>query len=310
LDAQSIGLTADGTRIVYSVYTARSNIWSLPIPTGSPVTIAGATALTSGSQIVEAMSVSHDGKWLVYDSDLRGNADIYRIPTDGGTPEQLTREPFDEFAADLSPDGRAIAYMSWETGSRDIVTRSLEEGSPKLLTSTPSQEGFPVWSPDGSRIAFYDQASGALSTYVMERLPDGSWSNASLVARGMTWPDWSPDGKLLIGLANRALTIVAPDGGDPRVLYQPAAGTDDPVPTRPLWSPDGETIYFKSHDANGRASFWSVPASGGLARLLVRFDDPMRQSTRADFAIDGTHLYFGIEDRQSDIWVMDIEIGR
>ena len=29
-------------------------------------------------------------EWLVYDSDLKGNADIYRIPVEGGAPEQLT----------------------------------------------------------------------------------------------------------------------------------------------------------------------------------------------------------------------------
>jgi TolB protein len=308
LDAQSIDLTAEGTRIVYSIYAARSNLWSLPIPSGSPVTIAGATALTSGSQIVESMRVSRDGEWLLYDSDLRGNADIYRIPARGGTPEQLTREPFDEFAADLSPDGSAIVYFSWETGSRDIVVRPLGGGSADLLTSTPSHESYPIWSPDGSRILFWDQASGATrGTYTVDRAPDGSWGDPLLVAREMTRSSWSPDGTLLIGVIGGALVTVAPEGGDPRILYAPKSGSDDPAPESTLWSPDGARIYIKSHDAAGRASLWSIPASGGRPRLLVRFDDPMRQSTRRDFAADGARFYFAIEDRQSDIWVMDLE---
>jgi Tol biopolymer transport system component len=141
----------------------------------------------------------------------------------------------------------------------------------------------------------------------MERATDGSWGDPFLVAEGMGGPCWSPDGKLLIGWINGALVVLAPGGGDPRVAYEPEFGSDDPAPAWPLWSPDGATIYFKSHDATGLASFWSVPASGGRPRLLVRFDDPMRQSTRSDYATDGTRFYFAVEDRQSDIWVMDLE---
>ncbi len=90
-------------------------------------------------------------------------------------------------------------------------------------------------------------------------------------------------------------------------MYEPEPGSDDPNPDGSLWDPDGDTLYFKSHDGAGLAALWSIPASGGRPRLLVQFDDPMRQSTRDDFATDGTRFYFAIEDRQSDIWVMDVE---
>jgi len=307
LNAQSVDLSADGRRLAYSVYTSRSNIWSLPVPTDPPTTIDEATPLTSGSQTVESLRVSLDGDWLLYDSNLRGNADVYRIPIGGGAPEQLTREPFDEFAADLSPDGTEIVYFSWETGSRDIVVRPVVGGASELLTNTPSQEYYPVWSPDGSRIAFFDQVTGAYAMYVLERAPDGSWGDPVLAARDVGRPAWSPDGKLLAGDAGSALVTLSPDGGDVQTVYEADPDSDDPSPGWPLWSADGETIFFKGHDAAGLSSFWSVPVTGGRARLLVRFDDPTRQSTRDDYATDGEHFYFTIQDRQSDIWVMDVE---
>ena len=91
----------------------------------------------------------------------------------------------------------------------------------------------------------------------------------------------------------------------PRSRSRPGPG--EPVPERAEWAPDGRTLYFKSHDAAGRASFWSVPVAGGRPRLLVRFDDPDRQSNRRDFATDGKRFYFAIEDRQSDVYVADLE---
>jgi len=72
------------------------------------------------------------------------------------------------------------------------------------------------------------------------------------------------------------------------------------------WSADGRTIYFKSHDARGHASFWSLPATRGRPRLRVRFEAPGRQSTRIVWSTDGTRFYFTIEDRQSDVWIAEL----
>ena len=67
-------------------------------------------------------------------------------------------------------------------------------------------------------------------------------------------------------------------------------------------------FYFKSHDAEGRASLWSVTA-GGRPRLLVRFPDLNRPSNRPDFAADGKRFYFTLEDRESDVFVAEV-MGR
>ena len=70
----------------------------------------------------------------------------------------------------------------------------------------------------------------------------------------------------------------------------------------PIWSRDGRTIFLKNP-----AGFWAMPASGGVPRLLVKLDDPSRPSGRSEIATDGKRLYFTIDNRLSDIWVMDVQ---
>jgi len=67
-------------------------------------------------------------------------------------------------------------------------------------------------------------------------------------------------------------------------------------------------IYFESHDARGNASIWAEPAAGGAPRLLVRFDPVLHPSYRVNFAVGNGRFYFPSDDRQSDIWTM--EVGR
>ncbi|MGH7645176.1 MAG: hypothetical protein ACREMR_06280, partial [Gemmatimonadales bacterium] len=263
LGAQSIALAADGRRLAYSVYSATANIWSLPIPQGPPVSAAAAVPVTSGIQNIEGVRATRDGRWLLYDSDLSGSSDIYRIPVAGGEPERLTTHPADEFRPDASADGRLLAFHSWRTGSRDLFVMPLDGGPVEQLTATPAQEMYARWSPDGSALAFVD-LSGGPSIHVMRRDAGGGWRPPVRRAQGV-WPSWSPDGRTLAytTVPDGRLGVVPADSGEPRILYTPTPSSDDPPAELAEWGPGGGTIYFKSHDARGGASFWAVGPTGG-----------------------------------------------
>lgn len=102
-----------------------------------------------------------------------------------------------------------------------------------------------------------------------------------------------------------SLTVTSVDSGVSRVLVD-ARIPGNPDAEDPYWSRDGRSILFKSHDARGLASIWSVPASGGRPRMLIHFDDPTHQSYRPQWALGRDRAYFPVQDRQSDVWVMDI----
>ncbi|HEX9563606.1 MAG TPA: protein kinase, partial [Gemmatimonadaceae bacterium] len=256
LEAVSISVSEDGTRFAYAQYDARSNLWTLPIPTRGPVSAEGATALTSGSHVVEAMRVSPDGRWLVYDSNLGGRSHIWRMPVEGGPGEQLTNGPADEFAGDLSPDGAYVAYHSWRNGTRDIEVLPLAGGEARRVTDTPASESYPEWSHDGSSILLVDQFAGfggsratgtgsGNSVYVTSRSPEGSWSKPLLIAESAGSPRWSRDSKSIVyvdrwNVPDGRILIAPVPGGPPRVVYEPGPG--DLPAERPAWGPDGR-IY-------------------------------------------------------------------
>jgi Tol biopolymer transport system component/tRNA A-37 threonylcarbamoyl transferase component Bud32 len=310
LGAQSISISANGARIAYAVYTDKSNIWSLPVPSHPPVSTAAATPVTTGSQVIEGVRLSPDGRWLYYDSDRAGNADIYRRPLAGGEAERLTTDPADDFAPDPSPDGREVAFHSWRSGSRDVYVLPLDGRPLQRVTSSPGQELLAVWSPDGSALA-YQAGYEDGSIWLVRRHGNNTWGKPLRRLASGLWPSWSPDGKRLAYGIGRlggggSLGLITVDSGAPQLLLD-ASQPGRPGVEQTYWSTDGRTIYFKSHDVKGNASIWSIPSAGGTPRLLVRFDDPARPSYRSQWAIGGNRIYFPIQDRQSDVWVMETE---
>ena len=185
------------------------------------------------------------------------------------------------------------------------------DGRPlQRVTSSPAHELIPDWSPDGTALAFQSGYNEG-SIWVVRRQGKNAWGKpVQRTARGIV-PNWSPDGKLIAYVAGTfedggSIAVVPADSGAARLLLD-ASRTGTPRAEVAIWGPDGRTIYFKSHDARSNASFWSVPSTGGTPRLLVRFDDPARPSYRSEWAMRGNRFYFLIQDRQSDVWVMDAE---
>jgi len=307
LDPQAISLSHDGHQMAYAVYTNRANIWSVPVPAGPPVSVASAVPVTSGNQVVEGMKVSRGGQWLLYDSNLRGSFDIYRMRLPAGEPEQLTSDPGDEFMPDLSPDGKFLAYHTFKTGTRDVFVRSLESGTVTQVTATAADEGRPMWSPRGDALAFTDLNLERFTAWVVRRDQGDQWGSPVQVATAAGFCDWSPRGDRLYCMRQEGGILEVPiGGGPPKVLYATLPGGDDPFVLDVRLAPDGRTIFFKSLSEGGRAGIWSIPVQGGRPRLLVRFDDATRPSDRVDFATDGRRLYFPIQDKQSDIWVAEL----
>ena len=307
LGLHGIDLSRDGRVLVYSGFTEYANIWSLPIPDRAPLSAAAAEPLTAGHQSIEGLAISPDGRWLAFDSDRGGHQAIYRVPLTGGEPEPLSADSGDDFMPSWSPDAREIAYYGFRQGRRRLFVMPVDGGAPSPVAADSGNQRYPDWAPDGRHLVFHSDRTGRFELYVVERGQGGRWGAPRQLTRdGGQEARWSPDGGAIVYVRNTGLWVISPAGGAPRLLLETSDPAVRPAPLLGLWAPDGRSIYYKALDAEGRASLWSIPAEGGQSKLLVRFDDPARPSSRAEFATDGKRFYFTIPERESDIWQMEV----
>jgi Tol biopolymer transport system component len=210
----------------------------------------------------------------------------------------------DDFSPAVSPDGRELAFHSWRSGSRDIYVLPLGGGPEQEVVASPRQESRAEWAPDGRALVHLLFGTGGI--WVVRRDADGHWGAPVERSAFGSWASWSPDGRWIAFAERQAggsLLVMRADSGAPRVLVDNRS--TGRTAEEPQWSGDGKSIYFKGHDARGRAEFWAEPLAGGRPQLLIRFDDLSRPSLRPEWSIGGGRMYFTVNDRQSDIWVME-----
>jgi Tol biopolymer transport system component/serine/threonine protein kinase len=307
LGAQTISLAADGRRLAYAVYRHSSNVWSVPLSAGEPVAAAKAQPVTSGNQAIEAMAVSPDRAWLAFDSDRSGNQDIYKVPIAGGDPIRLTSGSGEDFMSSWSPSGREIAYYSFHEGGRELRVMSADGGASHPVVALPREQRSPGWSPDGMNLVFSSDESGHMELYLVGRNSDSTWRAAQrLTFEGGAAGRWSPDGRRIAFIRGDGIWLLTLRDRSTRPLLRVHDPDIEPLPELLQWGPDGRTVYYKSFDSEGQSSIWAIPAAGGMPRLLIRFDDPARQSSRPEFATDGQRLFFTLTEREADVWEMEL----
>jgi Tol biopolymer transport system component len=305
LDVHGISLAADGKRLAYSSLRTHSNVWSIPVPRSGPASAASAHPVTTGSQTIEGVDVSRDGRWLVFDSDRGGNPDIYKLATAGGEPIRLTTDSAGDFSAAWSPDGRQIAFHSLRTGNRDIFTMNADGTGLRQRTFTPTEDLDPTWSPGDSALVFevISQTTQTPQSFRIISLSGGPDSGRMLGATG-DFAKWSPAGEWIAYHATEGLRLVPAAGGPSRLLVDDAR--DGAEAFFAAWAPDGTTLYYLTRRPTGWA-IRAIPTRGGASHSLVQFDDPARQPARYGFTTDGRMFYFTIGSNESDVWVMELE---
>jgi Tol biopolymer transport system component/DNA-binding SARP family transcriptional activator len=299
--AESIDLSEK--RIIYSVVPVRrANVWAVPVPRDTVLSFAAAgMPITSGTDLIELLNVSPDGKWLIYDSNKHGNADIFRRLINGDSVERLTDDPRREYSGVLSPDGRELVWHRYVNGKRRLFSRRLDTDSAHEISFGSGDQGVPHWSPDGRSLVAWSHDTEEGEFFVMHRAARRAWQPPAWRFHGGRLPGWSPDGRAIAFIApDDGIATIPADSGVVRVVYRPRPDSDDPNADQLIWK-DPSTIWFIGSDWRGRSGIWSVPARGGAARLRVDFDDPSGRANGIGFATDGKRFYIALDERFSNV---------
>jgi dipeptidyl aminopeptidase/acylaminoacyl peptidase len=301
-----------------------SDLYLVPTGPGAPADLGdrpGAPAATQAGQLPEARRLTHspaadtsprwspDGQRLAFLSERDGQEQIYVLDLRGGEPARVTESPEGVEEFDWSPDGARLVYVTLEPKAKKAAARGGEEAAardnegdeddlePIVITRTQIKRDGEGYLDDRHTHLWVVPARGGEA----RRLTGGSAEQAR-------WDDehprWSPDGKWIVFVSNRAedpdasdntdLWLISPEGGEPRrVTGNP--GSDE----APSWSPDGKRLAWVAnlHPNNGYTL-------DNLMVMDVSASEPRNLSGRLDRWV-ATRSVINGGGRTSALWSAD-----
>lgn len=194
-------------------------------------------------------SFSPNGRRIAYYRPFNG---IWIYDLDSKSNTHVVGSSYAEFGG-FSPDGQRLVFHEWVGNwwSADVNLYIVNaDGSGR----TQLPQGIrPAWSPKGGLIVFDSCRGTSCGIYVVQ--PDGQgFRQVTSDAGGKA--SWAPGGNRIVYSAD--------EGGDPEIwiVNQDGSGrkqltNNDGNDTLPVFSPDGQYIYFLS-DQDGTA--WAIRA--------------------------------------------------
>lgn len=252
-----------------------------------------AQRLTSFSRDAYAPTVSQDGTVVFKVQSYRTH--LADVAIDGGDTRQLTVFQSETPSYHPTKPLLAFTYGTWrrviddakypdiaqEIGVIDF-TQNVPAAAPlEVIAKSDSEDQAMTWSPNGKWIAFHTHRE--MSDDVWLRPADGRQPDKRITFLGrgaeVGWPRWSPDGKtVLLDGARKS------DGNS--VIYAIGVDQDSGQVTSELrevrcegfagdithaeWL-GNDTVIGVAKEAPGRHVIMTLPISGGVARIVHRF---------------------------------------
>ncbi|HYC88752.1 MAG TPA: protein kinase [Thermoanaerobaculia bacterium] len=209
-------------------------------------------------------ALAPEGETFVFTHGAGPGADIYLQRVGGRNAINLTpRCPQSDSQPAFSRDGAFIAYRSECEGGGIFVMGATGESNRRL---TPSCFN-PSWSPDAKRIVcatesidFTPTSRGQISELWIVDASTGA--RKLLLHTDSVQPNWSPNGHRIAywaiegESAQRDLYTIDPNAEKPAETVVRVTN-DLAVDWNPVWSPDGQYLYYGS-DRAGAMNLWRV----------------------------------------------------
>jgi Tol biopolymer transport system component len=141
-------ISDDGQQLACTRSVGHSNLW-LASTKLAPDGDKKMKQLTSGTASDADPSIAPDGRHVALSRFDGNRANIFVMPVEGGTPQQITFLNSLNLGAVWSPDGRTIAFASTEGGQQYVWQVGATGGTPRALEQTRvSTNSFKLaWAP-------------------------------------------------------------------------------------------------------------------------------------------------------------------
>jgi dipeptidyl aminopeptidase/acylaminoacyl peptidase len=209
----------DGTEIAFTMTVDSPSDFTVQLPHRPE----GAN-WTGAPKVVERLSYKRDRRGFIDD----GYTHIFTVPSEGGTPRQLTDGDWNHSGTRWTPDGREILFSANRVEDADHVWResdiyavSTDTREIRQITTRRGPDSGAVPSPDGHLVAYQGQ----------------DFSDDTYVENG--------------------LYVMDIDGSNPRrIAEELGRGLGNLT-----WAADGRGVYFNS-SMRGNSNLWFAPLDG------------------------------------------------
>jgi serine/threonine protein kinase len=195
----------------------------------------------------------------------------------------FTDWPGTEGGAAISPDGKFVAFAADRDGEFDLFLSQVGTRNYQNLTrdipplSGPNIMRVLGFSGDGADVWFTDGGDASLPKWL---IPLSGGTPRAFLGKGPTAPSWSPDDRRLVYFINGngdPFYLADRTGADARPLLVNAVDffAKSAHSHNPVWSADGQWIYFVHGLTPSDLNVWRVRSSGGTPEQLTTLPGPV-----------------------------------
>jgi Tol biopolymer transport system component len=301
--------------IVFADTHQNDEIWSLPVDADRGRVTGPMERLTQNEAVDIWPSVSRDGRTLVYESTRTGRPAVWQRDLETGRELQLTNDGEGGWP-EITPDGRAFLYMRFLPSIQQLAVWRAKPGDSPTQFCTDCEALSQL--PDGSGFVYSTFSRPSQLRLIGLNGETAPWLQHT--QWHLRQPQASPDGQWIAFYAALAPELsriyVAPFRRDtaPEQSEWIAITEGLFLETVPLWSPDGNRIYFASN-RDSYQCIWSIALDQRSKRpitppaTLAHFHKaalPMGNPgmSRRGMSVARGRIVFPLQEQSGNIWVL------